>query len=197
MSKIDLKQFVTDKTFIRKPRQFSFGTYEECKEMFIDAFTLTDLSIKKGEFQMLPEYKEVIEWLSLSEGKGLQMVGSNGRGKTAILKGVLPLIFLSRGYILKPINSTDIDNKTFPEYLRRTAFIGLDEVGKDRINNDYGTLKDPIESAIDHCEDTLKILIITSNLTKAQIIERYGIRTQSRLNRLCKVVVFKGEDLRK
>ena len=116
MSKIDLKRFVNEKTFIRKPRQFSFGTYSECEELFKQAFILTDLSIQEGEFQMLPEYKEVIQWLSASEGKGLQMVGSNGRGKTAILKGVLPLIFLSRGYILKPINSTDIDNKTFPEW---------------------------------------------------------------------------------
>lgn len=194
---IDLRKFIDKKTFIRKPRPFSFGTYEECEELFKQAFLLTDLSVEESEFQMLPEYKEVIQWLSNNESKGLQMVGSNGRGKTTILKGVLPLIFKSRRYVFNPINSTQINNKTFNEFLRKTAFIGIDEVGKDLINNDYGTLKDPVEAAIDHCEDTLKLLVITSNLNEAQMNERYGIRTTDRLNRLCKLVIFQGKSFRK
>lgn len=197
MARIDLTKFIDEKTFIRKARPFSFGTYDECEDLFKQAFLLTDLTVDENTFQMLPEYKEIIQWLSKSEGKGLFMTGSNGRGKTAILKGVIPLIFKSRDYELRAINSTQIDIKKFDEYLRSKFAILIDEVGKDRISNDYGTLKDPVESAIDHCEDVLKLLIITSNLTEKQIVERYGQRTSSRLKRLCKLVVFQGVDLRK
>lgn len=194
---IDLKQFVNEKTFVRQLKPFSFGTYSECQKLFKQAFLLTDQTITDSEFKMLPEYKEIIEWLSSSEGKGLFMTGSNGRGKTSILKGVLPLIFKSRGYVLKPINSRQIDIKYFDEYLRSTFAIVIDEIGKDEVENDYGTLKDPVESAIDHCEDVIKLLIMTSNLTKDQIDKRYGIRTSSRIKRLCRIVIFKGDDLRK
>lgn len=197
MKKIDLREFVDNKTFIRKATPFSFGTIKECEELFIQAFLLTDMTINEGEFKMLPEYKEIIEWLSDNKGKGLLMSGSNGRGKTAILKGVIPLIFKSRNYIMKPINSKEIDIQGFNSWLHMTWAILIDEVGKDSVLKDYGTLKDPVEAAIDHCEDHIKLLIITSNLSKKQLMERYGVRTTSRLQRLCKIVIFEGEDLRK
>ena len=146
---------------------------------------------------MLPEYKEIIQWLSNSEGKGLLMTGSNGRGKTAILKGVIPLIFKSRGYVLKVLNSTEIDPNIFQTYLNKKKFIAIDEIGKDSIIKDYGNIKDPVEAAIDHCEDRIKLLLMTSNLTAEQIQSRYGNRTLDRIKRLCKIVVFKGSSFRK
>ena len=76
-------------------------------------------------------------------------------------------------------------------------FIGIDEMGKDSIINDYGTKSDPVEAAIDHCEDRIKMLLMSSNLTAEQIQKRYGNRTLNRIKRLCKVVVFKGESFRK
>ena len=194
---MSLKRFINEETFIRKAKVMSFGTYEKCEGLFKEAFTLTDLTVKDGEFKMLPEYKEVIQWLSNSEGKGLLMTGSNGRGKTVILKGVLPLIFKSRGYILRVLNSGEIDYKTFHSYLDSKAFIAIDEMGKDNIINDYGTKSDPVEAAIDHCEDRIKMLLMTSNLTAKEIQARYGNRTLDRIKRLCKVVVFKGESYRK
>ena len=197
MKKIDLKQFITDKTFIRQAKAFSFGTYEECEYLFIQAFMLTDKTVKEGEFKMLPEYEKIIQWLSHSEGKGLLMSGSNGRGKTAILKGVIPLIFMSRGYSMKPINSKEIEPNGFNTWLHRTWAILIDEVGKDSVVKDYGTSKDPVEAAIDHCEDHLKLLLMTSNLSKDQLKKRYGVRTTSRIKRLCKIVIFEGEDFRK
>ena len=194
---MSLKQFITPDSFVRKARVMSFGNYEKCESLFIEAFELTDLTIKDGEFKMLPEYKEVIQWLSNSEGKGILLTGSNGRGKTAILKGVLPLIFKSRGYILRVLNSGEIDYKTFQSYLDSKVFIGIDEMGKDSIINDYGTKSDPVEAAIDHCEDRIKMLLMSSTLPAEQIQKRYGNRTLDRIKRLCKVVVFKGESFRK
>ncbi len=193
---MDLKQYLTPDSFTRKLTPFSFGAYAECEKLFKQAFLLTDQTIKEGKFEMLPEYKDVIQWLSSSEGKGLLMTGANGRGKTAILKGVIPLIFKSKGYVLRVLNSTEIDYNSFQQYLNSKKFIAIDEIGKDSVIKDYGNEKDPVEAAIDHCEDRMKLLLMTSNLTGEQIKERYGNRTLSRIKRLCKIVVFKGRDYR-
>lgn len=188
--KIDLKDFVDEKTFVRETKSISFGTKAECKEYFIEAFKLSDKTMDK--FEMLPEYDEIIDWLSESKGKGLFMVGSNGRGKSTILMGVLPLIYKAIGKkILKPVSARHLDIND----LKWTVCI--DEVGQDDIKNDYGTKKDPVEYAISHCEDTMKTLLMTSNLNEKQIIDRYGIRINDRIKRLCKIVVFKGESFRK
>lgn len=194
---MSLEQYLTDDSFVRKLRPFSFGTYEHCEKLFREAFLLTDRTVNENDFEMLPEYKEVIQWLSASQGKGILMTGANGRGKTAILKGVIPLIFKSRGYNLRVLNSTEINPNDFHEYLRKKKFIAIDEVGKDSIIKDYGNVKDPVEAAIDHCEDHIKLLLMTSNLTAEQIKSRYGNRTLDRIRRLCKIVVFKGESFRK
>jgi DNA replication protein DnaC len=190
MSKINLKDFVKEGTYVRKLRPVSFGTIEECRELFIDAFKLSDLTLTK--FEMLPEYEKIIEWLSNTKGKGLFMTGSNGRGKTTILMGVLPLIFLAVGKkVLKPVSARDLDTTD----LKWT--IAIDEIGQEEIKNDYGTKKDAVEYTISHCEDKMKMLIMTSNLDKDQIIERYGKRIEDRIKRLCKIVTFKGPSFRK
>ena len=187
---MDLKNFIDDNTYVRKAQTFSFGTYEECEKMFIDAFKLTDKTMK--EFKMLPEYKEIIQWLSNNEGKGIFMTGSVGRGKSAILNGVLPLIFRARGgKILNVYPARELHKQEKLKWC-----VCIDDIGQDGVVNDYGTKIDAVENAISHCEDRMKLLFMTSNLNKKQIIERYGTRIMDRIGRLCKIVVFKGESLR-
>jgi DNA replication protein DnaC len=190
MNKINLKDYVTDKTYVRQLKSVSFGTKAECKEMFIEAFKLSDQTMIK--FEMLPEYEQIIEWLSDTKGKGLFMTGSNGRGKSTILMGVLPLIFLAVAKkVLKPVSARELDVSNLK------WAIAIDEIGQEEIQNDYGTKRDPVEFTISHCEDKMKMLLITSNLSKEQIVKRYGIRIEDRIKRLCKVVVFKGNSYRK
>ena len=188
--KIKLSDYVDEKTYIRKYKSISFGTIEECRELFIEGFKISDKTM--DQFEMLPEYEEVIDWLSNTKGKGLFMTGSNGRGKSTILMGVLPLIFLAVGKkVLKPVSARELDITNLK------WLVAIDEIGQDDIKNDYGTKKDPVEYAISHCEDNMKILLITSNLNKEQIIKRYGIRIEDRINRLCRRVTFKGKPFRK
>lgn len=185
-----LEDFITKETYIRKEIRFSLGTLEECENLFVEAFGLTDKTVKK--FEMLPEYKEIIHWMHNNDGRGLFMTGSNGRGKSTILNGVLPLIFLARAKkILKPIPARDLKTDSLG------WAICIDDVGQDGVVVDYGTRVDAVEYAISHCEDRMKLLIMTSNLDKKQIIERYGNRIMDRIDRLCKVVVFKGKSFRK
>lgn len=190
MNKNDLSNLLEKAKHVqtRKAKTYKLGTYSECEQMFVDSFLLVDKTV--SNFEMLPEYKEVIEWMTNTKGKGLLMTGSNGRGKTTILTGVLPLVFLAKGFVLKSFEAQDLTTDNLP------WAVLIDEMGQDDIKNNYGTKQDPVEYAISHCESKLKLLIMTSNLTERQIISRYGVRVNDRIERLCKTVVFTGPSFR-
>jgi len=177
---------------VRDFQRYSFGTYDECKKLFEEAFRLVDKTIT--EYKYLDEYNHIISWLSDTKGKGLFLIGNCGRGKSVIITGVLPLIFnAKKGKILKPIAARKLHKIT--EY--PTPFIVIDDIGTEEIINDYGTKIDAVENAIFEAEDDLKLLLLTSNLDASSIKERYGERIYDRIKRLCKVVFMRGESLRK
>jgi len=177
---------------VRDFQRYSFGTYEECLSLFIEAFKLVDKTV--DEYRHLPEYDEIIKWMSDTQGKGLFLIGNCGRGKSIIIAGVLPLIFnAKRGKILKPITARNLHKVT--EY--RSPFIVIDDIGTEEIINDYGTKIDAVENAIFEAEDDLKLLLLTSNLDAKAIKHRYGDRIYDRIKRLCLVVFMKGDSLRK
>jgi len=161
------------------------------EEQFREAFLLTDKTVK--EFEMLPEYHEVIDWLIDTKGKGLFMAGSVGRGKTTILRGVLPLLF--RANIQKIIHVYPA--RELHKYDYKKWLIAIDDMGQDDIVKDFGTNVNAVEDAISYAEDHMKILLITSNLTREQIKNKYGERIMNRIERLCKIVVFKGSSFRR
>ena len=177
---------------VRDYKRYSFGSIEECAALFCEAFMLVDKTVTK--YKHLPEYDEVIKWLSDTEGKGLFLLGNCGRGKSIIITGVLPLIFnAKKGKILKSIAARKLHKVT--EY--KTPFIVIDDIGTEEIVNDYGTKIDAVENAIFEAEDDLKMLLLTSNLDASSIKERYGERIYDRIKRLCKVVFMRGDSLRK
>lgn len=179
------------KANIRKPNTFSFGDYQTCEDLFKEAFIKTDQTIPEGKFQMLPEYKEVVNWMVDTQGKGLLLGGDNGRGKSAILGGVIPLIFLAKfNKIVNTMPATELHK------VKAKWCISIDDVGTEPIVNDYGTKIDAVQLAVSHAEDRIKLLFISSNLDKNDLINRYGIRVWDRIRRLCKPVIFRGESLR-
>lgn len=177
---------------VRDFQRYSFGNYEECLSLFIEAFKLVDKTV--DEYRHLPEYDEIIKWMSDTQGKGLFLIGNCGRGKSIIIAGVLPLIFnAKKGKILKPIPARKLHKIT--EY--PSPFIVIDDIGTEEIINDYGTKIDAVENAIFEAEDDLKLLLLTSNLDAKAIKHRYGERIYDRIKRLCLVVFMKGGSLRK
>jgi DNA replication protein DnaC len=190
---------------VRKSTSFSWGDFEQCKELFVQVFLAVDKTINK--FTYLPEYDEIVRWMTNTEGRGLLLRGAKGRGKTTILMCVLPVLFKIKGYVLKPLQAIDITyeqfnqvNKTVNlpnlEYLKRNPFPAIDELGIEPQVNDFGEKFEGFNQIIDKAEQRIKPLFITTNLEPEQILKRYDSRTLDRLGRLCKTVVFKGDSLR-
>lgn len=170
--------------------RYKLGTREEIKEMFIKAFEYYDKTI--DEYNHLPAYDEIIDWMVDTKGRGLMLMGECGLGKSTILNYVIPAIFRTRtNKILRSVPAKElgiVDRNKAP-------FIIIDDLGTESIKNDYGTKIDAVADAISYAEDSSKTLLITTNLTPQALKERYDERTLGRL-RKCKVVIIKGKSFR-
>ena len=189
MKKID--EIIASMDFpVRKNLTFSFGDMDQCSELLMAIFEKVDLTTKQIRF--ISEYKEIVDWMSDTKGKGLALFGSIGRGKTVINSFILPILFYERyGKLLTP----QIAEGLTRESLKKWAYC-IDDIGTEEIVNEYGTKTDMVSYAINDAEHYLKPLFLTSNLTRDELIQRYGIRTYDRIKRLCKIVIFTGKSLR-
>jgi DNA replication protein DnaC len=190
---------------VRQPTAFSWGGFEQCKELFTQIFIEVDKTVK--EFEYLPEYDEIVQWMTNTEGKGLLLRGTKGRGKSTILTCVLPVLFIMKNLVLKPVPANDIGVKEYSEinrsvwfpnleYLKKTRFPAIDELGLEPQVNEFGEKFEGFNMIIDSAEQKIKPIFITTNLEPEQLLKRYESRTLDRLGRLCKTVVFNGDSLR-
>ena len=164
---------------------------QEAEQEFISVFK----HIVPG-FKMLLEYQSVISWLKNNQGKGLALIGANGRGKTVIGRYVIPILF--QEYFSKHVvvaNAQDM-NQRIDELLRK-KFVSIDDIGTEDQRIVYGERRWTLPELVDNAEKNRNILILTSNLDADAIEKKYGLRTRERVRAVCKVVVFKGESLRK
>jgi DNA replication protein DnaC len=146
-------------------------------------------------FQMLPEYKEVISWIENNKGRGLFMIGSNGRGKTLIAKYIIPLIFVIEHRKFLSIVSAQKMNSDL-DFLLNKKILVIDDIGIEEQKIVYGERRWAFPELLDNAEKEKNILILTSNLDADAIQKKYGIRTRDRVKTVCRVIVFKGESLR-
>lgn len=144
--------------------------------------------------QWLPEYDKVSEWLEDTKGKGLFMIGSNGRGKSVLATKILPWFFREQGFGYEIFFASEINQRktevVFPKILC------IDDIGVEDIANDYGEKVNVFAKVMDEVERKKKLIIITTNLTKEQMEKKYSTRTIDRINGCCKVVAFNGESMR-
>lgn len=189
----------------RKQTFFSFGKKEVLKPVFIECFRKYDNTIK--EFVWLPEYDEVLDWMVDNEGRGLYLTGDCGRGKSTIILGVIkPLFKPCFKKKLHGFHATELVNEIHSDFIKKYRwnyqkyfewkFSYIDELGVERMVNDFGEKFEAFNEIINIAEQDLNILILSSNLTGDQFLRRYGDRSVDRLKRLCRIVKFKGKSLR-
>jgi DNA replication protein DnaC len=148
------------------------------------------------EFDWIHEYDEIVKWLENNEGKGLFMYGDCGRSKTILAKFILPAILLACES--KVLSYYDIqDCKTRLDEIKTKKLISLDDVGTEEVLMIYGNKVEPFSEIMDSVEKNNKLIVITSNLSYEQLLNRYGVRVIDRIKATTKRVLFKGNSLRK
>lgn len=193
---------------VRSPHDLSWGDREFCEGLFCEVFRRADKSI--GLYHHLPEYAAVIDWMIATRGRGLLLYGDCGRGKSIILTGVVPVLLAMKGCFVVPIHADEFQKPydfagctagydpkmSNLDYLIRSAYPIIDELGVEPLVNNYGEKYEGFNRVINAAERYLRPLFLSTNLTREQLLLRYGERTFDRLTRLCRVVEFKGDSLR-
>lgn len=151
-----------------------------------------------GNGKWLPEYEEIVDWLSDNKGKGLLCIGNCGRGKTLICTKIIPILMHSQYRLaVHPYTSLDMNNNL--DEIIKKHLVAIDDIGIEGEQSKYGEHRLIFPEIVDNAERNGSLLLITSNLatTGANSIEsKYGIRTIDRLRGITKIVVFKGKSLR-
>lgn len=177
-------------------KRFSFAIHDSKSEMERAMVAVgSELGVR---LEWLPEYDAMAEWLGDNGGKGLLLQGQIGRGKSLLLKYVLPLIFIS--HLNRIIAVADCgDNRLDIDDLLRKNIIGLDDIGTEPARNlKFGTERNVVIEAFNAAEFNEKMFIVAStNLTRDELRVRYGDRIVDRIIHLCHRVTFNGNSLRK
>lgn len=148
-------------------------------------------------FQWLPEYDYICQYLEDTKGKGLALLGGYGRGKSIMLTKILPLLIKAeRNLIVNTILPSDWEDLKTP-IMRFIHLVSIDDLGAEEEQyKEYGKVRHPIQDFFSLAEDSGKFLLISSNLTVQEISERYGVRVADRLKSLVNVIYMAGESLR-
>lgn len=179
--------------------------FEKIAKPTITHFRIEDAEdlLKRGlkhfigdDYQWLPEYNEIVEWLSDNKGKGLLCMGNCGRGKTVICLNILSAVFqylLSQNYNI--YDSVEMGDK-IEDIKSFGCNIMIDDIGLEQEFSKYGEKHIAFSEIVDIAEKKGLLLVITTNLNQKQLKSKYGERTFDRLKSLTKCVVFKGNSLR-
>ena len=178
---------------VREFNTYSFGDKDQCKSLLVESLKYVDPSMN---LEWLPEYDEVIDWMTNTNGKGLMLSGDCGRGKTNIIMFALPFLFLHR--LRKVIRPVHVDNLHIQiDQIIKRRIVSIDEIGAEPISSDYGTKYFPFMKLINAAEMNATTLLLSTNLNGDQIRVKYDERTLDRIVRLCRIIKFKGKSLRK
>ncbi len=149
-----------------------------------------------SDFVWLPEYNNVATWLQDNEGKGLFLHGDCGRGKSLLVRWVIPSIIAVGYNRIFTIKTAQEMNNSIDKILEG-RLISIDDVGTEDVLVDYGNKRLVFAELMDAVERKGLLAIISTNLSGDEIEKRYGTRTVERIISTTKRIEFKGESLRK
>lgn len=153
------------------------------------------LSLDGKELIWKPEYDEISEWLSDNKGKGLLMFGNSGLGKSVLGMKVIPAILLKYSRkIVKTYGVNEMNQR--PEEVLKCKLISIDDIGTEDVLNSYGNRRMVFADVIDEAEKNGNLVILSTNLDKDKLIDKYGFRVYDRIIATTKRIEFSGKSLR-
>lgn len=144
----------------------------------------------------LPEYEQIVTWLTNNNGRGLLCLGNCGRGKSVICTKVLPLLLHHYGNRILSIYDAQKMNDEI-DLVKSKHIVCIDDLGTEGLSVKYGEKRLAFAELADEAEKKGKLLIATTNLSLAELKTKYGERTIDRLRAITMPVVFKGDSLRR
>jgi len=131
-------------------------------------------------FVWINEYEKVAGWLADNKGRGLMLYGVNGNGKTVLIQKAIPAIFLKYyNIVISCYNSYNL-NANASEALRK-RFLSIDDFGTEEVGVSFGNKQWVLPDILDNAEKKGNIVLLSTNFTKEQILEKYGARTAERI----------------
>lgn len=154
------------------------------------------LSLSNDTLEWQPEYDEVADWLENNDGRGLFLFGDCGRGKSILTRFVLPAILLEYAGKIVAVYDTQQMNAELDKVLKK-YILAIDDIGTEEVSVNFGNKRLAFFEIMDSVEKYSKLVIVSTNLSKGAIIEKYGERTYDRIIATTRRVEFKGKSLRK
>lgn len=150
----------------------------------------------------------MIAWhLTTPRKLGLYLMGSMGSGKSTMMYAMqdainefckkhndIGIIIRDAGQIVREIQ----ENKPTIDYCGVADMLAIDDLGKEPTEVlRYGTHIQPLVEIFEQRYNRMLPMLITTNLERKQVAEKYGRRIADRFNEMFEVIVFNEESYRK
>lgn len=189
------------------------------QDEFFEIFKITAENILIGrrkqdkEFEITPENKDVLQQLYFhmtnnsklidyenNKNKGVILLGLNGVGKTLILETYLSLYqMFNKEHSFFYIHAKQLFH-TYKEkgidYLVKKPILFIDDIGKEKIINDYGNQLNILEEVISLRYDRGAWTFATTNYNIEKLKEKYSQTIADRIKEMCFGRILKGQNYR-
>lgn len=140
-------------------------------------------------FQWHTEYEALAEYIQDNKGMGLMLQGNVGTGKTMFVNMVYkPIIKILYNRNIPTYNAEEL-NTNF-ESMQEKQQLFIDDIGREKVAKNWGTELANMDILADSLEKEDKLLICTTNLSTAELTQKYGERAIDRLKCYMKWVNF-------
>lgn len=157
---------------------------------------------QRPQWQLVRKYIQHLG-SNLSHGKGLMLIGPVGTLKTTMAVAVLRELVEQnpqQGYFIPMVSLLDQLNEErdsrshkLEDRIRNTRLLILDDLGAEY---DHLWVQCKVDAIITERYNRMKSTIVTSNLTREEIRDRYQLRIFDRLRATSQLITFSGKSQR-
>lgn len=182
--------------------------------MLFDAYRM-EVEERGATFDQQSEVIEAVKALAIAfTGKerkfGALLQGNVGNGKTTLLRATQTVIrFINEqmfttmqpGLTMKDAKELSVMGSARSEALaaiKDCKMLAIDDLGREPASTkEYGNVISPIIDLIEYRYDRQLFTIVSTNLTRPQLRDKYGDRVADRLREMMEFIQFKHESYRK